>query len=160
MLGIQIGIVVQKTWCIFEKVILPSFLLGKQQLCNKTKAIFSITICHTILVDQFVFLFCLSLQQKWLFLHLQNPKAVAFTTYYSGLIFLWLAIFVAIQIYSSTRKKPSWTCKRIFLLSIHVTDGGWLSRTSSMPNSAPRYHLDKAQYFGLEFSLQPIYWIK
>ena len=33
---------------------------------------------------------------------------------------------------------------------------GWLNRTSSLPSSAFRYCSDKAQYFGLEFSLQSL----
>ena len=36
-----------------------------------------------------------------------------------------------------------------------VTDG-MESRTTSAPNSALRYCLDKSQYFGLEFSSYPL----
>ena len=32
----------------------------------------------------------------------------------------------------------------------------WVSKTCSVPNSALRYCLDKAQYLGLEFSLHPL----
>ena len=43
---------------------------------------------------------------------------------------------------------------RHFYLGLYITELGEINRTSSMPNSV--LHIDKAQYFSLEFSLQPL----